>query len=102
MMKPTAVLINTSRGPVVDEEALVQALRSHRIFGAGLDVFENEPKLHPGLVALHNVVLAPHIASASVRTRSEMSAMAARNLVTGLRGGRPPNLVNPEVYQSLG
>jgi glyoxylate reductase len=100
-MKPTAVLVNTSRGPVLDEDALVQALKSHRIFAAGLDVFEYEPKLHPGLVALHNLVLAPHIASGSVRTRSEMSAVAARNLVTALRGGRPPNLVNPEVAREL-
>ncbi|HEY8643260.1 MAG TPA: D-glycerate dehydrogenase [Candidatus Dormibacteraeota bacterium] len=96
MMKPTAVLVNTSRGPVVDEEALVDALKNHRIFAAGLDVYEKEPQVHPGLIAAHNSVLAPHIASASTRTRSEMCAVAARNLATAVRGGRPPNLVNPE------
>jgi glyoxylate reductase len=95
-MKRTAILINTSRGPVVDEAALVEALKSHKIAGAALDVYEREPAVHPGLIAMHNVVLAPHIASATTRTRSEMSAMAARNMATGLRGVRPPNLLNPE------
>ncbi len=98
-MKPSAILVNTSRGPVVDEAALVEALRTHRIAGAGLDVFEREPAVHPGLIALHNVVLAPHIASATTRTRSEMSAMAARNMATAVRGGRPPNALNPEARQ---
>ncbi len=96
-MKRTAILINTSRGPVVDEAALVDALMNRLIAGAGLDVYEREPAVHPGLLAMPNVVLAPHIASATVRTRSEMSAMAARNMATAVRGGRPPNLVNPEV-----
>jgi len=96
-MKPTAILINTSRGPVVDEAALVEALNAKKISGAGLDVYEREPAVHPGLIPLQNVVLAPHIASATVRTRSEMSAMAARNMATAVRGGRPPNLLNPEV-----
>ncbi|TMB98950.1 MAG: D-glycerate dehydrogenase [Chloroflexi bacterium] len=96
-MKKTAILINTSRGPVIDEAALVEALTSKKIAGAGLDVYEREPAIHPGLVPLPNVVLAPHIASATVRTRSEMSAMAARNMATAVRGGRPPNLLNPEV-----
>ncbi len=95
-MKPTAILVNTSRGPVVDEAALVEALKTHRIGGAGIDVYEREPAVHPGLIALHNVVLAPHIASATTRTRSEMSAMAARNMATAVRGGRPPNVLNPE------
>ena len=98
-MKRTAILINTSRGPVVDEAALVQALQARKLAGAGLDVYEREPAVHPGLVAMPNVVLAPHIASATVRTRSEMSAMAARNMATAVRGGRPPNLVNPEVFK---
>lgn len=96
-MKRTGILINTSRGPVVDEAALVEALNGKKLAGAGLDVYEREPAVHPGLIALPNVVLAPHIASATVRTRSEMSAMAARNMATAVRGGRPPNLVNPEV-----
>jgi glyoxylate reductase len=95
-MKPTAILVNASRGPVVDEAALVEALKTHEIFAAGLDVYEREPEVQRGLLALHNVVLAPHIASASVRTRSEMSAVAARNLITGIRGGVPANLLNPE------
>jgi glyoxylate reductase len=96
-MKRTAILINTSRGPVVDEAALVEALKAKKIAGAGLDVYEREPAVHPGLLAMPNVVLAPHIASATVRTRSEMSQMAARNLAMGIRGGRPANLLNPEV-----
>jgi glyoxylate reductase len=98
LMKPSAVLINTSRGPVVDEAALAEALKTDRIFAAGLDVYEREPDVHPELLKLENVVLAPHIASASVNTRSQMSEMAARNLVTAVRGGRPPNTVNPEVF----
>ena len=96
-MKRTAILINTSRGPVVDEAALVEALAARKIAGAALDVYEREPAVHPGLIPMPNVVLTPHIASGTTRTRSEMSAMAARNMATALRGGRPPNLVNPEV-----
>jgi glyoxylate reductase len=98
-MKPTAILINTSRGPVVDEAALVTALQERKIAGAGLDVYEREPAIHPGLIPLPNVVLAPHIASGTVQTRSEMSAMAARNLATAVRGGRPANIVNPGVLR---
>ena len=96
-MKPNAILVNTSRGPVVDEAALVEALKARKLAGAGLDVYEREPAVHPGLLQMPNVVLAPHIASATIRTRSEMSAMAARNMATAVRGGRPPNLLNPEV-----
>jgi len=97
LMKPTAHLINASRGPVVDEVALVQALREHRIAGAGLDVYEDEPQMASGLTELDNVTLAPHIASASVETRTKMAVMAATNLVEALQGRRPPNLINPEV-----
>ena len=100
-MKPTAVLVNTSRGPVVDEASLAEALRRRVIFAAGLDVFEHEPDVDPALLELDNVVLAPHIASGSVRTRSEMSAMAVRNLLAGLRGEPPPNLLNPEVLDRV-
>ena len=96
-MKKTAHLINASRGPVVNEAALVQALRERRIAGAGLDVYEHEPELTPGLAELDNVTLAPHIASASVETRTKMAVMAATNLVEALHGRRPPHLVNPEV-----
>jgi lactate dehydrogenase-like 2-hydroxyacid dehydrogenase len=98
MMKPTAILVNTSRGPVVDAAALAEALEKRVIAGAGIDVFENEPQVHPGLLKLENVVLAPHIASASVDTRKKMSMMAAENAVAALEGKRPSNLLNPEVW----
>ncbi len=98
LMKPRAYLINASRGPVVDEAALVEALERKKIAGAALDVFEQEPKIHPKLLKLPNVLLAPHIASASVETRTRMALLAAENVVVVLRGQRPPNLVNPEVY----
>ena len=96
-MKPTAYLINTSRGPVVDECALLDTLRNRRLCGAGLDVYENEPILTPGLTALDNVVLLPHIGSGTVETRIKMATMAMENLADGLSGLVPPNLVNPEV-----
>jgi glyoxylate reductase len=98
-MKPTAYLINTSRGPVVDEAALVVALESGRIAGAALDVYENEPFIHPGLKRA-NVVLAPHMASASLETRTKMACMAAENVVALFKGQRPPNILNPEVLKS--
>jgi len=96
-MKKTAYLINASRGPVVDEAALVQALKEGWIAGAGLDVFEEEPKVHPGLMGLSNVVLAPHIASASSDTRIKMAALAVDNCLAVLEGQTPPTPVNPEV-----
>ncbi len=98
MMRPTAILGNTARGAVVDEAALAEALRERRIAAAGLDVFENEPHVHPLLLELDNVVLAPHIASASVATRRRMSIMAAENVIAALDGGRPPNLVNSQLW----
>ena len=98
-MKPTAFLINTSRGPVVNEEALVAALEKGKIAGAALDVYENEPAIHPGLKRA-NVVLAPHIASASLETRTKMACMAAENVVALFNGQRPPNILNPEVLRA--
>ena len=97
-MKPTAFLINTSRGPVVDEAALVAALENNKIAGAALDVFENEPSIHPGLKR-QNVVLTPHLASASIETRTKMAVMAAKNIVAVFKGQRPPNLLNPDMFK---
>lgn len=97
-MKKTAILINTSRGPVIDERALVAALKARQIAGAGLDVYEDEPRLGPGLAELDNVVLAPHIASATVETRTRMAVMAAENVLAAIRGEVPPNIVNREVF----
>ena len=96
-MKPNCIVVNTSRGPVVDEKALARALKSGTIAAAGLDVFEREPEIAPELLNLHNVVLAPHIASATKETRLKMCMMAAENLIVGLQGQTPPNLVNPGV-----
>ena len=98
LMKRTAILVNTARGPVVDEKALVKALKAGVITAAGLDVYENEPALAPGLRMLPNTVLAPHMASASVETRLRMCNMAVANCVAGLTGQRPPNLLNPEAF----
>ena len=99
LMKKTAVLINTSRGPVVDEKALVKALKQGEIWGAGLDVFENEPLLEPGLAELDNVVIVPHIASATIETRTNMGLIAVRNIIAVFKGEMPPNCLNPEVLK---
>ena len=99
-MKSTAYLINTARGPIVDERALVDALRSGAIAGAGLDVFEDEPAMAPGLAELDNVVILPHIASASRDTRNKMATMCADNAVAHTKLEKAPNCVNPEVYDS--
>jgi glyoxylate reductase len=99
LMKPTAILINTARGPVVDPVALYEALSARRIFAAALDVTDPEPlPMDSPLLTLDNIIIVPHIASASVATRQKMSLMAAQNLLAGLRGERLPNCVNPEVY----
>jgi glyoxylate reductase len=98
MMKKTTVLINTSRGPVVDEKALIKALRNKWIFGAGLDVYEHEPKISKELLKLDNVIIQPHSASATTESRTKMAIMAAENMIIGLKGEIPPNCVNPEVF----
>ncbi len=95
-MKRTAFLVNTSRGPVVDEGALAEALENKKIAGAALDVFEHEPKVHPALLARKDVILTPHIASASVDTRTKMAVMAANNVIAHFHGKRPPNALNAD------
>jgi len=97
LMKPNAYLINVARGPVVDEPALVEALKEKRIAGAAFDVYEKEPELAPGLAELDNAVLAPHLGSASIETRDQMAMMTAKNLLAALEGRLPPWCVNPEV-----
>ena len=100
MMKKNAILINTSRGPVIDEQALIKALKEKWIFGAGLDVYEHEPDVDEELKKLDNVVLQPHSASATFETRSKMAVMAAENMIAGLKEEIPPNCVNKEVFKN--
>jgi glyoxylate reductase len=99
LMKPTAYLINTSRGPVVDEAALVEALKARRIAGAGLDVYEREPEMAEGLADCENAVLLPHLGSATIQTRADMSRIAAENVLAVLEHRKPPNLVNPDAWR---
>lgn len=98
-MKSTAVLVNSSRGPVIDEAALAAALKSGEIFGAGLDVFEKEPEVHEGLLELENVVIIPHLGSATIDTRNAMGMLAVENVFAAIDGRRPPTLLNPEVLE---
>lgn len=100
LMKPSATLTNIARGGVVDDAALAEALAARRIAAAGLDVFEGEPQVHPALLSVPNVVLTPHIASASIPTRRAMSHLAVDNLIATLLGGRPPSALNPEVLDA--
>ncbi|MFQ6114722.1 MAG: 2-hydroxyacid dehydrogenase, partial [bacterium] len=99
MMKDTAFLINTSRGAVINESALVKGLKENWIQGAALDVFENEPQIHPELINLKNVVIVPHIGSATKETREKMAMMAAQNIIDVLRNKKPQNLVNKDVWE---
>ncbi len=96
-MKNSVFIINTARGPIIDEKALVTALRNKQIAGAGLDVYEDEPKLPDGLIELDNVILLPHIGSATLETRTKMATMAATNIISYFKGQKPPNIINPEV-----
>ena len=100
LMKPTAYLVNSSRGPIVDEKALVRALKERRIAGAGLDVYENEPQVEPELIAMKNVVLTPHLGSAVTELRESMANVVADNIMAVLEGRQPPNCWNPEIYAS--
>jgi glyoxylate reductase len=97
LMKKTAFIINTARGAIIDEAALVRALKRKQIAGAGLDVFEFEPKVHPELKKMKNVVIVPHLGSATVEVREEMAGIVVDNIEALLEGRRPPNIVNPEV-----
>ena len=99
LMKPTAYLVNSSRGPIVDEKALVRALKERRIAGAGLDVYENEPLVEPELIKMKNVVLTPHLGSAVTELRESMANVVADNIIAVLEGRQPPNCWNPEIYK---
>jgi glyoxylate reductase len=98
LMRPSAYLVNTARGPIVDEKALVKALEEKQIAGAALDVYEHEPMVEPGLIKLPNVVLTPHLGSASLETRERIADIVVENIVAVIKGRRPPNLYNPEIY----
>jgi glyoxylate reductase len=98
LMKPSAFLVNTARGPIVDEQALVRALTERRIAGAGLDVYEREPQVEPALLAMTNVVLTPHLGSAVAELREAMAHVVVDNIVAVIEGRRPPNCWNPEIY----
>jgi glyoxylate reductase len=98
LMKPTAFLVNTARGPILDEKALVRALAAKRIAGAGLDVYENEPRVEPALLSMQNVVLTPHLGSAVKELRESMANVVVDNILAVLEGKRPPNCWNPEIY----
>jgi len=99
LMKPTATIVNIARGGIIDEEALIHALKTQSIFSAGLDVYDGEPNINPQLLELSNVVLTPHIGSASKKTRTAMMNLAIDNLIAGLKNERPPNLINTELWQ---
>jgi glyoxylate reductase len=99
LIRPSAYLVNTARGPIVDEKALVQALAEKRIAGAGLDVYAHEPKVESGLINLPNVVLTPHLGSAASDTRERIAAVVVENVMAVIEGRRPPNLFNPEIYE---
>ena len=98
IMKKTAILLNTARGPIIDEAALIKALKEHWIFGAGLDVYEHEPKISEKLKKLDNVILQPHTGSGTIETRTKMALMAVDNMIAGLKGDIPPNCINKEVF----
>jgi glyoxylate reductase len=98
LMRPSAYLVNTARGPIVDEKALVRALEEKRIAGAALDVYEREPLVEPGLINLPNAVLTPHLGSAALDTRERIAGIVVENIIAVIEGRRPPNIFNPEIY----
>jgi glyoxylate reductase len=98
LMRPSAYLVNTARGPIMDEKALVRALEEKRIAGAALDVYEREPLVEPGLINMPNVVLTPHLGSAAIDTRERIAGIVVENIIAVIEGRRPPNLYNPEIY----
>ena len=100
-MKRNGILINTSRGPIIDEESLGIALENKWIFGAGLDVYENEPNINNKLLNLNNIIIQPHSASATIKTRSNMAIIAAKNMIEGLIGKIPTNCINKEIFKKF-